>query len=138
MKKLLTITAILLAFASVNAQTLHLYGGKNHDVYLGCLNCGPHNNKSIWNDYGQHGNSYNKECIWNSYSTYGNQYSDYSPWSSYASYPPVIVDKYGNFYGYFTTNIYKEQRADFKLVNMMYQFHELMADNLDGWYNSIF
>ncbi len=97
----------------VQAQHLHIYGGDNHDVYLGCLTSSPYDSKSIWNEYGTYGNEYNSKSIWNEYGTYGNEYSSYSPWNEYASNPPVIVDKEGKFYGYFTVNKYKSQRADF-------------------------
>ena len=71
------------------SQTLYIYGGEDHDVFLGKLNASKYDSKSIWNEYG----------------TYGSAYSSYSPFNSYASYPPVIVDEEGNFYGYFTVNL---------------------------------
>ena len=42
----------LLLVSVVSAQKLHLYGGSNHDVYLGCLNCSKTDSNSIWNDFG--------------------------------------------------------------------------------------
>jgi hypothetical protein len=121
-----------------NSPTLHIYGGENHDVYLGCLNCDNSNSSSIWNEYGTYGNSYNTDCIWNEYGTYGNEYSQYSPWNTYATYPPVIVDKEGNFYGYFTKNINKEKRADFDLVLILYKYNDLIRENVSKWYDKIF
>lgn len=102
MKKLCFI--ILILPVTISAQVLHLYGGKNNDVYLGCLNCNNYDSDSIWNEYGTYGSSYNTNSIWNEYGTYGNEYNSYSPWNSYGSDPPVVVDKEGNFYGYFTVN----------------------------------
>jgi len=73
--------AVLLVFLStiVQAQTLHLYGGKSHDVYLGCLNCNNYNSESIWNAYGTHGSKYNTNSIWNVYGSYGGKFGMYSP-----------------------------------------------------------
>ena len=45
----------LLLVSAVSAQKLHLYGGSNHDVYLGCLNCSKTDSNSIWNDLGKYG-----------------------------------------------------------------------------------
>ena len=50
------------------------------------------------------------------YGTYGSSYNSDSPWNAYGSNPPVVVDKSGNFYGYFTVNRYKDKRADFSLA----------------------
>lgn len=90
---------------------LMLFGGKNHDVFLGCLSCNKYDSESVWNEYGDYGSRYSSNSIWNPYGDYGSKYSDYSPWNSYASYPPVIVDSYGNFYGYFTANKYNSERT---------------------------
>jgi hypothetical protein len=88
-----------------------LFGGKNHDQYLGCLSCSKYVSDSISNPYGTHGNKYNADSIWNPYGAYGSRYSQYSPWAPYASNPPVIVDANGNFYGYFTVNRYFAKRT---------------------------
>jgi hypothetical protein len=123
---------------SINAQTLHIYGGRDHDVYLGCLNCNSFNSNSIWNEYGTYGSSYNTNSIWNSFGTYGSEFSNYSPFSTYASYPPVIVDKEGDFYGYFTVNTLKAKRANFDLVNTIYKYYEEIQKDVSKWYKLIF
>ncbi len=56
-------------------QTLHIYGGANKDVYLGCLNCSKYDQNSIWNAYGTYGSKYNSNSIWNAYGTYGSKYN---------------------------------------------------------------
>lgn len=127
----------LISFNSIS-QTLHLYGGSNHDVYLGCLNCSSYDNNSIWNEYGKYGSSYNTISIWNEYGTYGSEYNSLSPWNEYSSNPPVIVDKDGAFYGYFTLNKYKSKRADFGLALTLYEYHELIRKDVGGWYDKIF
>lgn len=139
MKKiLLTAFLSLVISALVQGQTLHIYGGNNHDVYLGCLNCNKYDKNSIWNAYGTYGSKYNSNSIWNAYGTYGSKYNSASPWNSYSNDPPVIVDKDGGFYGYFTTKKYKSKRADFDLVEVLYEYHELIRDDVSKWYDKIF
>lgn len=139
MKKFILINFTFLTFVFyANGQTLHLYGGSNHDVYLGCLNCSNYDSDSIWNEYGTYGSTYNSKSIWNAYGTYGNSYNSDSPWNSYGSNPPVVVDKSGNFYGYFTVNSYKDKRADFGLALTIYENYEDIRDDVGGWYDKIF
>jgi hypothetical protein len=137
-KLLLILATSLLALKYIKAQTLHIYGGRNHDVYLGCLNCNNYDQNSIWNEYGKYGSKYYTNCIWNSYGTYGSEYNPYSPWNSYSSSPPVVVDREGNFYGYFTINEYKSNRADFNLALIIYKYHSSIRNNVTGWYDKIF
>lgn len=115
-----------------------IYGGQNHDVFLGCLNCNDSDKNSIWNEFGTYGNSFNSSSIWNEFGTYGNNYNSYSPWNSNSSKPPVVVDKEGNFYGYLTVNENKSQRAEFELALIIYKYHELIRKDVGEWYNKIF
>src|SRR5688572_24655705 len=115
--------AILLTFflgscvlLEAGAQTLLIFGGSNHDVFLGCLNCNATNKNSIWNTYGDFGSEYSNTSIWNQYGKYGGEYSSYSPFNEYATYPPVLVDPDGNFHGYFTSDGYKSKRTDNELA----------------------
>ncbi|MDY2588200.1 hypothetical protein [Winogradskyella aquimaris] len=129
---------VLFSFKLGTAQTLHLYGGENHDEYLGCLNCDKYSSSSIWNEYGTYGSRYNSNSIWNQYGTYGSDYSSSSPWNTYASDPPVVVDKDGGFYGYFTVNEYKSKRATFDLALVIYKYHKEIRENVGEWYDEIF
>ena len=138
MKTLLTLLFMLVSLLSFGQKSLHIYGGNNHDVYLGCLNCDSYNTNSIWNEYGTYGSSYNANSIWNDYGIYGSEYSSTSPFNSYASDPPVIVDKDGGFYGYFTVNEFKAKRADFGLVLTIYKYYELIRDDVSKWYDKMF
>lgn len=122
MKKLLLSLICFIASIVCYAQTLYIYGGSDHDVFLGCLNSNKYDSKSIWNEYG----------------TYGSSYSAYSPWNNYASYPPVIIDEEGNFYGYLTVNQYKYNRADFSLAKYLYEYYDVIRDNVGKWYDKIF
>jgi hypothetical protein len=138
MKVSLVLLMLLFINKSFAQKSLHIYGGKEHDVYLGCLNCDTYNPNSIWNTYGTHGSSYNSKSIWNSYGSYGSEYSNTSPFNTYAIDPPVIVDKDGGFYGYFTVNTYKDKRADFPLAMTIYKFYDLIRNDVAKWYNKIF
>jgi hypothetical protein len=126
------------SFALFAQQTLHIYGGQDHDQYLGCLNCNKYDSKSIWNSNGNYGSKYNSNSIWNSYGKYGGAYSSYSPFNAYSTYPPVIVDDGGNFYGYFTVNKYKDKRSDMKLVLTICEYWKIIGDNVSDWYDKLF
>src|SRR5262249_3499377 len=90
---------------------LMLFGGQNHETYLGCLNCSEYARDSIFNEFGQAGNRYSTNSIWNAYGQFGSLYSSYSACNPYASDPPVIVDAEGSFYGRLTVNEYHAQIA---------------------------
>lgn len=122
--KLLLIFLTIFGFCkfSFGQKSLNIYGGENHDVYLGCLNFSDIDQNSIWNDIG----------------TYGSDFSSYTPWNDISNYPPVIVDKDGGFYGYFITNEEKDKRADFNLVLTLYKYHDLIKDDVSKWYNKLF
>ena len=138
MIKRLILTICLLAIFSLQAQTLHLYAGDDHTIYLGCLNCSNYDKDSIWNEYGIYGNTYNGNSIWNDYGKYGNSYNTTCPWNSYASKPPVVVDKEGNFYGYFAVNEYQSKRANFDLALIIYKYHNEIKKDVGAWYDEIF
>lgn len=95
-----------LASSPASNQKLMLFGGNNHTVYLGCLNCSEYATDSLLNKYGPHGSPYSTESIFNHYSQYGSAYSTESSCSQYASDPPVIVDGNGAYYGRLTLNRY--------------------------------
>ena len=122
MRKIIFFTACVIFPLIACAQDLHLYGGENHDIYLGCLTCNDFNSSSIWNEYG----------------TFGNEYNDLSPWNEYGTNPPVVVDKEGNFYGYFTVNEYQAKRADFKLALIIYKYYDQIRKDVTLWYKNIF
>lgn len=139
MKRILFfIVCCIFSMHCIFSQTLYIYGGEDHDVFLGKLNASKYDSKSMWNEYGTYGSEYNTNSIWNEYGTYGSAYSSYSPFNSYASYPPVIVDEEGNFYGYFTVNKYKSKRANFDLVNIICEYYESIREDVDEWYDKIF
>lgn len=111
---IITLLTICGGFNEAIAQ-MHLYGGKGHKTYLGCLDCNKYSSDSICNQYGTHGNRYNSDSIWNPYGSFGNKYASQSPWNKYSQDTdvPVLVDKAGNFYGYFTINKYRSNAVNF-------------------------
>lgn len=119
-------------------QSLHLWGGQGNLTYLGCLNSNKYDVNSIWNTYGTYGSKYNLKSIWNAYGTFGSKYSSYSPWNIYSSTPPVVCDSNGVFYGHFTLNRYKQPRAEFQLALTVYEYHELIREDVGEWFDHIF
>ena len=93
--------------ASPSSGKLMIFGGENHDVYLGCLNCSEYATDSVFNEYGSYGSAYSATSIYKTYGQYGSAYSSLSPCNPYAANPPVVVEDNGTFYGYLTVNEYK-------------------------------
>ena len=122
----------ILCSSSVNAaEALLLFGGKNHDEFIGCLNCGKYDDGSVCNKYGDYGSKYSDKSIWNKYGDYGSKYSDKSPWNKYASNPPVIVDKDGGFYGYFAAGKYQNKRTKIESLAYMLDNVDIIVDDLE-------
>ena len=101
------------ARSSAPAQVvlLYLYGGRNSDVYLGCLTCNKFCSESVFNEFGRYGSKFSSTSIWNEFGTYGSELSQYSPWNQFALHPPIIVDASGNFYGRLTVNQFHYERT---------------------------
>lgn len=138
MKKIIFLLFFVLQAFFSCGQILYIFGGEKHDVYLGRLNANDFDSESIWNEYSKYGNKFSNNSIWNEYGVYGNEYSQYSPFNEYASYPPVIVDIKGNFYGYFTIDKYKNDRAEFDIVNVIYKYYKYIREDVGKWYNKLF
>ncbi len=90
---------------------LLIFGGANHDVFLGCLTCSKYDAGSVLNDYGSYGSRYSATSIVNQYSQYGSRYSSESACNPYTSSAPVVVDRAGNYYGELTVNRYNAKRT---------------------------
>lgn len=131
-KSILVLLFVLAAQLWNQAEAeLLLFGGTGHDEFLGCLDCGEYASESVCNDYGTYGNQYSSDSIWNAYSNFGNQYGSNSPWNSYSSSKgvPVLVDRQGNFYGYFTINRYRSDAVDFS--DDLLELHETLDGDLE-------
>jgi hypothetical protein len=84
---------------------LMIFGGTDHKVYLGCLNCSQVALDSVLNPVGEHGSPVAQESIFNVVSPYGSVVSPESACNVVASDPPVIVDQNGRYYGRLTLNV---------------------------------
>lgn len=116
---------------TMGTSEVHLYGGPNRSIYLGCYNCSQYDSDSICNEYGGHGNSYSSTSVWNKYGTFGSQYGLSSPWNEYSisAEVPALVDGNGIFYGYFTINVYKVNA--FSEASSLKEFYELFGGDLE-------
>ena len=108
MKELIAVVLALALTSPVMAEIL-LFSGYNNRVFLGCYDCSKYDSEAICNKYGTYGSKYSSGSIWNRYGTYGSKYSPSSPWNKYSSSTdvPIMVDRAGKFYGYFTINVYR-------------------------------
>lgn len=138
MKKLILASILTLLASHTQAQNILIYGGNDHDIYLGCLNCNKYESTSIWNAYGTYGSKYSSSSIWNKYGIYGGQYSSNSPFNRYTSTPPMLVDKNGNFYGYFTANSSLSKRTSNKLALIITENWEEIGEDVVKAYDVIF
>ncbi len=111
---------------------LLLFGGDDHKTFLGCLNCGEYDTSSVWNPNSHFGSAYNTDSIWNPYGRWGSPYNSDSPWNKYSSSAPVVVDKDGNFYGYFSANPYLSQRTKITWLVWLLDNYGWVIDNLDS------
>jgi hypothetical protein len=88
----------------IGPAKLMLFGGQNHKVYLGCLNCSEYAPDSIFNKFGNNGNQFSSESILNRFSEFGSRFSQYGACNPLALDPPVIVDSEGRYFGRLTLN----------------------------------
>jgi hypothetical protein len=83
-----------------------VFGGSGHDQFLGCLVCNEFSSQSICNGLGAYGNEFSSQGMFNEFAGFGNEFSSSSPWNEFSTSNsvPVVVDRDGSFYGYFTIN----------------------------------
>ncbi len=103
------------------AQTpaLLLYGGDDHQTFLGCANCSKFEGDSICNQFGQFGSEFQSDSIWNMFGTYGSKFNSSSPWNEFAQRSVAIVDRNGGFYGYLTANKVAANRTTIAALNQL-------------------
>lgn len=107
---------------------LLLFGGDDHKTFLGCLNCVDTSEFSVCNEYGHFGSEYSSDSIWNEYGHFGSEYSSQSPWDGYSSDAPIIVDKDGNSFGYFTVNEFHHDRTRINWLVAVLDYFEKTKD----------
>jgi len=103
---------------------LMIFGGSDHKVYLGCLNCSEQADDSVSNKFGTNGSPYSDESIWNQFGDYGSKYSSESACNPYADDPPVIVDQNGKYYGRLSLNVYHPESG------VGVKFHDWLANKV--------
>jgi hypothetical protein len=109
-------------------KALLLFGGQDHKDFLGCLNCVNTSQASVCNQMGKYGSAFNTNSIWNSFGKYGSSFSEYSPWNSFADKAPIIVDKDGKSYGYFSVNAFHCDRTRIKWLVAVLDFYDDKGD----------
>jgi hypothetical protein len=132
----LIITLFGVAIVEAQAPALLLYGGNNHRVFLGCLNCGRFDVASVCNKCGTYGSRFSADSIWNGFGEYGSRFSVYSPWNRFSTEAPVVVDGQGNFYGYFTSNRYQPKRTDYPFFVAFLDHPDKVNQDLEAARNS--
>jgi hypothetical protein len=85
-------------------KAMLLFGGEDHKIFLGCLNCVDTSETSVCNDVGRYGSEVSRNSIWNEVGPYGSEVSSTSPWNEVSQDAPIIVDRAGRSYGYFSAN----------------------------------
>lgn len=139
MKKLFAMLGAGLSMFSAHAKDLYLFADQSREhVFLGCFTCSPYSMDSIWNNYGKYGSKYSTQSIWNAYGNFGSEYSNYSPWNRYANRAPVLVDKQGNFYGYFTCNPHAPKRVKKDLMDFICNNLESIREDRKEFYDKHF
>ena len=114
MRSVLGFCLALITLAA-HGQDLLLFGGDGHEDFLGCLRCNEYSSDSVCNGFGRFGNEFGSN-MWNEFSSpYGNEFSSSSPWNEYSTSTsvPVLVDRSGAFYGYFTINSSRHNAVQF-------------------------
>jgi hypothetical protein len=135
MKQLLILFS-LIVFTTLNVKAqLKIYGGKNHNQFLGCINCSTEDLKSIWCIYGNYGSTHNAKSIWNGEGIYGSKKSNYSPFDDNAKYPPLIVDEKGKSYGYLTINKKNPKRTWHSFGKIISENRDEIVKDIPDYYN---
>lgn len=109
-------------------KALLLFGGEGHKTFLGCLNCSDVSTSSVCNDVGEYGSDVSSNSIWNDVGTFGSDVSPESPWDDVSQDAPIIVDKDGNSYGYFSANDVHHDRTDIGWMVAILDYYEKTND----------
>jgi hypothetical protein len=88
---------------------LLIFGGDNHEVYLGCL-CEGQESDSIFNLTGEYGSDLSENSMRNKFGPYGSNSADTSACSPNATHPPSVVASDGKSLGLLTLNTSLKKR----------------------------
>lgn len=98
------LTELAHANASHGPQSkLLIFGGANHEVYLGCL-CDGKNPESVFNLAGEYGSTRSSTSLRNKRAPYGSSHEDTSACNGNARHPPSVVASDGKALGLLTVN----------------------------------
>jgi hypothetical protein len=89
--------------AASDKDDLVVFGGANHEVFLGCL-CDGERPDSVFNLSGEHGSDVAPASIRNKFSPYGSNHDDTSACDAKATHPPVVLTSQGKSLGLLTVN----------------------------------
>lgn len=117
LSRLLLVGLVLLSSIVFAQGDVLLFGGRNHDVFLGCFSCRSTDPDSLFNEYGTYGGRYGTNSIFNPYSQYGGAYGAFSVCNRFGTNAPVLVDEAGGFYGHLTVNRFHRSRVDDPDIN---------------------
>jgi hypothetical protein len=122
----LTAAVVALSATAYPAQAqagpeLFVFGGKDHDTFLGCLTCSKFDANSGFNSMGRYGSTMSLTSITNKMGSYGSAMSLYGVCNQMAMHPPVVVDRNGSFYGELTVNQMRWRRFNHEALNAWLQ-----------------
>ncbi|MEP7051102.1 MAG: hypothetical protein ABJB12_12155 [Pseudomonadota bacterium] len=80
-----------------------IFGGANHEVYLGCM-CDGQEAESVFNLGGEFGSASSANSMRNKSGPYGSRHADTSACSATATRPPSVVAADGKSLGFLTLN----------------------------------
>ena len=127
-------TVLCLAFGGAPAYADHrlfLFAGPEWRDFLGCVTCRASNPYSIWNPDSEYGSPTDPNSIWNRRGEYGSGRGASSPWHPNPQPPPVVVDRVGNFCGYFVMERSFPGRVRDPYLLWLLEGHAWAADHLD-------
>ncbi len=110
------------------AKAMLLFGGHDHKTFLGCLNCVDTSDTSVCNDVGKYGSDVAENSIWNDVGPYGSDVSPISPWNDVSQDAPIIVDRAGKSYGYFSANNVHHDRTRIGWLVAILDYYEETQD----------
>jgi hypothetical protein len=128
------IDSLLITADSVPVSTgnLYLYGGFNHEVFLGCLTCGKFITDSVCNEFGTYGSEFQAESIWNQFGVYGSEFQQYSPWNEFSITGPGIYNENKSiFYGTFTINDFDASQTTNPTIKQVLDYFKQTEDHQD-------
>jgi hypothetical protein len=83
---------------------------------------------SVCNAVGEYGSIVAANSIWNVVGMFGSIVSPFSPWNVVASGAPIVVDRDGRSYGYFSANVVHHDRTRIEWLLAILSYYEKTDD----------